>query len=378
MNPEPVSHEQRIVALPPELFRHIIQYLSKDRQALCAISLVCKFLQDEGQRQLYRRVSFPDSSTPETHIKFLKSILDNNRLALLVREYAQYDVALDKKGTLWDYLCHGLQAMANLKRLHFRAFGGQPSAEILTNCTFQLRVLVWGNYNDEDHLSQFLLSQHSLRGLVVDWAEDKRDLIPTSCCPRLSDLRGLNQGAVETFLPGRKITSLSWTTHSLKLDSSYKIDSFESFLPYLSRIRFLSLGVSFSRVYIRSIVRYFPRVEVFEFRHPAVDSHEVSGSSSISSSLSFDSISVTIQPIGLGAFLPKKIANPCNFTYLERTCAATHQPIHKLEEVATNPCCSRFGELSNLSMDSGGARCSVYAYCLSRGSSTVACLNRDV
>jgi len=91
MSPEPVPHESRIVALPPELFRRIIQYLSKDRQTLCAISLVCRFLQDEGQRQFYRKTSF-SSSTPETRIIFLKSILDNNRLALLVREYAQYDI----------------------------------------------------------------------------------------------------------------------------------------------------------------------------------------------------------------------------------------------------------------------------------------------
>ena len=165
--------------------------------------------------------------------------------------------------------------MVNLKRLYFWAFGGQPSAEILTNCTFQLRVLVWGNYGNEGHLSQFLLSQRSLRELSVHWAEDKRDLIPTSCCPRLTDLHGFNQGAVETFLPGRKITSLTWTTHSLKLDS------FESLLPYLARIRFLTLGASFSRACIRSIVRYFSCVEVFELHLPVVDSHEVSGSSSI-------------------------------------------------------------------------------------------------
>jgi len=97
-----------------------------------------------------------------THIEFLKSILDNNRLALLVHEYTQEGIAHYQRGTLWGYLCRGLQAMVNLKVLKFRALDGQPSVEILRGCTFQLQSLVWGNRGDEDHLSGFLLSQRNL------------------------------------------------------------------------------------------------------------------------------------------------------------------------------------------------------------------------
>jgi len=66
------------------------------------------------------------------------------------------------------------------------------------------------NCGDEGHLSEFLLSQHMLRGLDVDWAEDKRDLIARSCCPQLRVLCG-DRATLETFLPSREITPLDWT-----------------------------------------------------------------------------------------------------------------------------------------------------------------------
>lgn len=140
-------------------------------------------LQHEGQRQLYRKMTF--SRGTGTHIEFLKSILDNNRLALLVHEYTQDGITHYQTGTLWGYLCQGLQAMVNLKVLKFTALDGHPSTEILRDCAFQLRSLCWGNHDDEDHLSNFLLSQQNLQKLEVEWAADKRDLIPRSCCPQL-------------------------------------------------------------------------------------------------------------------------------------------------------------------------------------------------
>ena len=284
MDTEPTLHEHNIVDLPIELFGPIIQHLSEDRKDLCAISLVCKIFQDEGQRQLYRKMTF-SPHTPSVHIRFLKCILDNNRLALLVQEYAQFNIAVYRRGTLWSYLCRGLRAMVNLQVLKFRALDGQPSAEILRGCTFHLRVLVWGNAGDEDNLSNFLLSQHDLRMLDIQgWAEDKRDLIPPSCCPQLRVLCG-NQEVLETFLPGREIISLSWRSHSLILeDSSYRIDSLEHLLPYLSRIRFLSFGKSFNSPCIHPIFLYFPCVEVLRLE---LHSHDVGG---LSSSISFDLI----------------------------------------------------------------------------------------
>jgi hypothetical protein len=226
-------------------------------------------------------MTFPWDTELETHIKFLKCILDNNRLALLVREYTQESIGQYQTGILWGYLCRGLQAMVNLKVLKFRASNGGPSPKILRGCTFQLRSLVWGSCHDENHLSEFLLSQHNLRGLDVDWAENKRELIPRSCCPQLRVLRG-DLGAMQTFLPGREITSLDWKPQPPRpiLKSSRMIHSLEHLLPYLSRIRFLSFGEYYRSTSISSIIGFFLCVEVLTLKLPPVDSHEVSGQSS--------------------------------------------------------------------------------------------------
>ena len=209
MDPKTLPSNRGLVVFPPELFQLIIQHLSEDRKALCAISLACRMLQHEGQHQLYRKIqSFPRGLV--FCIVFLKSILDNNRLALLVHEYSQDSIAHYRRGALWDYLCRGLQAMVNLKVLEFSAPNDQPAADILRDCTFQLRSLVWWNSVDS-HLSNFLLSQHSLQKLEVNWPEDERGLVPRSSCPQLRVLCG-DQGAMETFLPGREVISLHWMT----------------------------------------------------------------------------------------------------------------------------------------------------------------------
>jgi hypothetical protein len=317
MDPKTSPSDGGLVVFPPELFQLIIQHLSEDRKTLCAISLACRMLQHEGQRQLYRKMTF--SRGTGTHIEFLKCILDNNRLALLVHEYTQDGIAHYQRGTLWGYLCRGLQAMVNLKVLKFRALDGHPSAEILKGCTFQLRSLFWGNRDDEDHLSNFLLSQHNLRGLDVDWAEDKRHLIPRSCCPQLRVLCG-DRGAMETFLPGREITSLDWMP--LLENSAHRIHSFEHLSPYLSRIRVFSSEEAYIRPSFSSIIGFLPCVEVLKLEFPDVDNHEVSGPSS---SLWFAPIFATVHPIGIdvpSAPSPHEIADPCDFEYLG-TCTHT-------------------------------------------------------
>jgi hypothetical protein len=111
IDPKTSPSDRGLVIFPAELFRLIIQHLSEDPQALCAISLVCGILQEEGQRQSYRRMISPRGTG--THIKILKSILDTNRLALLVHEYTQECIAYYQRGPLWGYLCRGLQTMVN-------------------------------------------------------------------------------------------------------------------------------------------------------------------------------------------------------------------------------------------------------------------------
>jgi len=248
-NPDPI--------LPPELFRPIIQCLSDDRKTLCAISVTCRMLQQEGQWGLYKKMTH--SINVDTHIKFLGTILQNNRLALLVEEYCQDTVAHYRRGILWDYLCRGLRAMVNLKILKFRAFGGHPASEILTGCTFQLKGLFWGNHSDENGLSNFIPHQHDLQGLNVEWDEEKRHLIPPSSCPRLNVLRG-NRGALETFLTNRQPVSVAWIPQ-LEDSLNRSVDHLSS---ELGRLRFFTFGGYFNRPSFDSIYTYLYSVEVLE------------------------------------------------------------------------------------------------------------------
>jgi hypothetical protein len=243
--------------LPAELFRPIIQYLSDDRQTLCAISVTSRMLQQEGQRALYKKMTH--SINVDIHIKFLGTILENNRLALLVEEYCQDTVVHYGKGILWDYLCRGLRAMVNLKILQFRAFGGHPASEILTGCTFQLKGLSWGSHSDENGLSDFILHQHDLEGLIVEWHEEKHHLIPPTSCPRLKVLRG-NRGALETFLANRRLISVAWIP---QLEDSLD-RSVEHLSSELGRLRFFAFGGYFDRPSFNSTYTYLHSVEVLE------------------------------------------------------------------------------------------------------------------
>jgi hypothetical protein len=322
MDPKRLPSDRGLVVFPPELFRLIIQHLSEDRKTLCAISLACRMLRHEGQRQIYRKIR--SSGRAVTHIAFLKSILDNNRLALLVYEYSQDSIAHYRR-QVWDYLCRGLQAMVNLKVLKFRALNDRPAADVLRDCTFQLRSLSWWN-SVEGHLSNFLLSQHSLQKLEVNWPENKRDLAPRSPCPQLRVLCG-DQGAMETFLPGREVISLHWRTEILDPfvdNSAHRIRSVEHLLPYLSRIRFFSFRYPYTWAPFSSIIGFFPCVEVLELVMPDIDSHEVKGPSF---SLWFDLIFATVHPTGIDApSAPslQEIADPCDVELCE-TCTHTNR-----------------------------------------------------
>jgi len=343
MDPKTLPSDRGLMVFPPELFRLIIQHLSEDRKALCAISLACKMLQHEGQRQLYRKIRSLRRGFV-SRIAFFKGILDDNRLALLVHEYSQDTIAHYGRGTLWDYLCRGLQAMANLKVFKFYAPNDQPAADILRDCTFQLRSLVWWNSVD-GHLSNFLLSQHSLQKLEVDWPEDERGLVPRSSCPQLRILRG-DQGAMETFLPGREVISLHWMADLIDPfvdNSAHRIRSVEHLLPYLSRIRFFSFGYPYTWLPFSSIIGFFPCVEVLELLFPDIYNHEVKGPSF---SLLFDLILPTVHPTGIDApSAPslQEIADPCAFescdicTHTNRQAPANHQQyIQELRYAATN------------------------------------------
>jgi len=199
-------------SLPFDLLRPIVKHLNDDVQSLLAVSLASRALRVEGQRILFRTVAL--LKNVDAHIKFLAIVTSSNLLASLVEEYRQFDLldAKHQQEPLWGLTCRGLQAMVNLKVLCFCAMHGHPSSQILRGCSFQLEVFRWVRWESRDdagRLLEFLSTQPSLRVLAVEWMAGP-ELNTLGICPGLQVLHG-NQGLLNAFLPGRRITSLMWS-----------------------------------------------------------------------------------------------------------------------------------------------------------------------
>ena len=252
--------------LPPELYRPIVLYLHQDRLSLLAVSLASRTLNAEGQRALYRTIDIShDAQT--THTLFLKTILSQDRLALLVEEYRQpKNILRSREDPLWDLLHRGLQVMVNLKRLFLEAPShGRPSIEILRGCMFQLDLLQWYNASDlneeESEFLEFLASQPRLRSLSVR-LKNTSTPIPTSTCPTLEILQG-DQGAMKVFLPERRITSLALTWMSNPKEP-FDNSNFTSLSRSLKEVNFLSWGGFYGRPSLDLICLHLQSLEVLE------------------------------------------------------------------------------------------------------------------
>jgi hypothetical protein len=226
--------------IPLELYRSIILHLDQDRPSLLAVSLASRALNVEGQRVLYKTMNI-SKDAENVHTLFLTTIISQKRLAFLVEEYRQpYDLLQlqPQKGPLWKLVHHGLQAMVNLKRLFLNPSRRHPSVEILRGCTFQLDFLQWYNAVEEADPLEFLASQVRLRALsVLQWNKTSTSIpIPPTMCPRLEIPRG-DRGAIEAFLPERRVVSLRWMPG---IDERF--DSIITLSRSFKEIKFLSLG----------------------------------------------------------------------------------------------------------------------------------------
>jgi hypothetical protein len=104
--------------------------------------------------------------------------------------------------------------MRDLKELHIEGFHDNTvPKDILTDCPFQLLSFSWTNQLPASTLKnvlRFLETQRDIRhlGSKIAWDPCSVPLaLPT--CEALEHLEG-DRGAIETFLPGRKVTSLVW------------------------------------------------------------------------------------------------------------------------------------------------------------------------
>ncbi|KDR84354.1 hypothetical protein GALMADRAFT_206014 [Galerina marginata CBS 339.88] len=243
----------RQATLPVELLRPIVEDLTNNLSALCALSLSSKTLQLEAERLLYRSMTMPDELK---HANFLTSIIKSSRRAISVQSYSQKGVPYTGKRRLLIPLCLAMKQMKNLKTLFLEtmqidSFPGFPG-----DYPFRLEGLnCGGSYSESNRLSNFLQFQPKLKWLHVEWSEFEAVQVPSSTCPELTFLHG-NRGAIEAFLPGRPITSLAWDPHPL--DSFDRID-------YLSvslrKIQALCYGGQFIGPDLNLVIHHLPSIK---------------------------------------------------------------------------------------------------------------------
>lgn len=259
--------------LPLELLRPIIEHLNDDLPSLLAVSLASPALRVEGQRLLFRTAL---SENVDVHIKFLTVITSSTHLGHFVKEYHQVDLldAEHKQEPLWGLTCRGLQAMANLKVLLFRALNGHPSAQMLKGCTFRLEVLKWECRDDAEQLYGFFLTQPTLRILKVEWRGP--ELNTSGISPGLQVLHG-NRGTMNAFFPRRGITSLKWSPD--REEPRLLNASIHHLSQEFHHIQFFSFGGPFGRPWLNIVIPHFQALEVLELI--GLNFHEVRSNPSL-------------------------------------------------------------------------------------------------
>lgn len=83
-----------------------------------------------------------------------------------------------------------LPIMVNLERLLFRPLYAQPSAHILRQCTFQLRILEWATLDSNSDLMFFLSTQTSLSHLSIDRIENPTFGLAKNVLPQIISVAG--------------------------------------------------------------------------------------------------------------------------------------------------------------------------------------------
>lgn len=303
--------------LPLELFRPILEelHLQSDLTTLSSAALACQTLRYESQGWLFRspmglgpaaagRVGrvlrdggakyFKRVKDGRMHVEFLMTIAScslkdtsnllwgprrskyaNPHLARYVKSYSLDSIVEYQENPLWSLLLTTLPMMSNLKSLTFRAFGGHPAAkELLANCTFQLNYLDWGCHSDEAGISTFLLGQQELRhiSLNCDSLLNRTLRQPSTsisiysgatpepvCLQKLASIEG-SRAVIESLLPTRSVTSLSWVPQ-MEDDISEPVDHLNE---ELGKLKSLSFGGYFARPHLRLVAPYLKSVEVLE------------------------------------------------------------------------------------------------------------------
>ncbi|KAF8651513.1 hypothetical protein AX16_004709 [Volvariella volvacea WC 439] len=236
-------------SLPHELYRTIFEGLRYHTRTLLALALTCHSFYDDAVRLLYYEV-VPNSG--EIQLKFLRTIVDSQALASLVRAWA-----FDRRQFAYDEtnigsFALGACALNNLDRLCVSGSLDKQLMNILESAPFQLKGLHWGcaMKAEKQFLCSWIKSQPSLIELQFDFgwlaeidydfeglASDKLSITPTATLPPLVRVCG-SYSTLASLLPFcPTITEVIWTSDSGDTDTP-QVD--KRFLLALSRLRKLA------------------------------------------------------------------------------------------------------------------------------------------
>ncbi|KAF8960070.1 hypothetical protein BDZ97DRAFT_2077732 [Flammula alnicola] len=198
--------------VPTELIRPIIENITSI-PTLYSLCLSSKLLRSETEPILYRSFT---SSSDNTHTLFLTTIVDNQRLADLVRVFHSKDV-IRVDGMLSKLTKSGLERMVGLKTLVFRLHAQSriiDAPSLLDHCTFSLKTLEWVGYHEETYdefiriiLDRQIFLKHLRWGHTYGAAN--LPIVSSLSVPNLLTFSAYGNTPL-ALLPGRRIRHLHW------------------------------------------------------------------------------------------------------------------------------------------------------------------------
>ncbi|KAF8997863.1 hypothetical protein BDQ17DRAFT_1362727, partial [Cyathus striatus] len=242
--------------LPPELYRHIVLYLSPSSSLpdLLSLCITSKILYAEAVPVMYSTVTL--IITGESYGRFLRTLLTTSRdppYSHYITTYTLVSYSSTGGDTL-DMTVQALKAMKNLKNLALHDLHGQSwpnilSFRMLLDAPFQLCSLDFSSYAKPQDLISFLRLQPTIKHLYVI----KEFLMGGRSYGEFDLIIG------HTSRPNLRTISLVWETTSrlsteflnllkqseidrFKLGGHYTRPSLSKFAPYLSNLHTLELA----------------------------------------------------------------------------------------------------------------------------------------
>ena len=271
--------------VPTDLLSPIFNYI-RSYDDLAHISLSCKPANVEAERYLYREwppvTAYDDpenfADVMERHATFIRSIMDNERRAALVKSYMP--PCLKPNDTdHWEAVQEALPRMENLKTLKLNHISREIDFNILEGVQAQLETfyVTWTlpAHQLEEILYPFLSDQKELRRLYVQG--HLKTPLPEDACPELEYLSG-SASAINAILPGRsKVKQLVWPTYETDR-AKQTVEFVETNAGVIKQLEYLLFGRAES--YLRTDLQVFaPKLlslQTLVLRHLGDDNVSVS------------------------------------------------------------------------------------------------------